>query len=313
MTLKNRKILSVVDRNYERLRKKKNVVGIGLGLKMTDGKVTDKEALLIFVTNKINRNNLDPRDIIENEIDGIRTDVVGKIGTIQALNNSKTIQLKALSINMRERPVRAGASVSHLYVTAGTLGGFFKDKDGDVVLLSNEHVIAGENVRGKFGPAPRAGNIIIQPGTFDGGTIHDSFASLKKWMPLRSKGNLEDSAIAKINNIKTIINEVKGLGKIKGFAKPFVGQKVVKVGRSTGLTKGKIISVNASVCVEYDKIVRCFNDCIITTNMSQGGDSGSLLLDNNMNAVGLLFAGSDTVTIYNPISYPVKTYGLKIM
>jgi hypothetical protein len=36
--------------------------------------------------------------------------------------------------------------------------------------------------------------------------------------------------------------------------------------------------------------------------MSQGGDSGSLVVDGNSNkAVGLLFAGSTSTTIFSPI------------
>jgi hypothetical protein len=42
-------------------------------------------------------------------------------------------------------------------------------------------------------------------------------------------------------------------------------------------------------------------DQIVTSNISQGGDSGSLVLDENNNAVGLLFAGSDKATIFNRI------------
>jgi len=47
-----------------------------------------------------------------------------------------------------------------------------------------------------------------------------------------------------------------------------------------------------------------FTNQILTTNMSKGGDSGSLLVDGEGNkAVGLLFAGSDEVTIHNPIGF----------
>jgi hypothetical protein len=38
--------------------------------------------------------------------------------------------------------------------------------------------------------------------------------------------------------------------------------------------------------------------------MSQPGDSGSLVVDGgSQRAVGLLFAGSDTTTIYSPIGF----------
>ncbi len=45
-----------------------------------------------------------------------------------------------------------------------------------------------------------------------------------------------------------------------------------------------------------------FEKQIVTTAMSQGGDSGSLLMANSGSlAVGLLFGGSEQATIHNPI------------
>jgi hypothetical protein len=305
-----------------KLYKRKNVIGVGTGIKTKNGIETNQKAIIIFVTNKEPKHRLRSTDIIPSSINGIMTDVYGSAGhfKIQKYKKSNKSQnkmplvIKAQAINgMLERPIYAGTSISHLYVTAGTLGGYFKDRDGDIVLLSNQHVIVGEETNGKYGPSPRKGNLIIQPGTFDGGTVHNAFASLKSWVPLKPNNNLEDSAIAKIANLSLIKNEIKGIGKLTGFAKAVVGLNVQKVGRSTGHTTGKVISVNTSVCVDYGKINRCFDNCIITTSMSSGGDSGSILFDKRLNAVGLLFAGSDAVTIYNPISGPMKTYGLQIL
>jgi hypothetical protein len=45
-----------------------------------------------------------------------------------------------------------------------------------------------------------------------------------------------------------------------------------------------------------------FTGQVITQPMSQGGDSGSLIVDSTENrAVGLLFAGSSMATIFTPI------------
>jgi hypothetical protein len=52
---------------------------------------------------------------------------------------------------------------------------------------------------------------------------------------------------------------------------------------------------------------------IITTNMSAGGDSGSLLCDMNENAVGLLFAGSSSITIHNDIRYVQTLLGIRVV
>jgi hypothetical protein len=45
-----------------------------------------------------------------------------------------------------------------------------------------------------------------------------------------------------------------------------------------------------------------FENQIVTSAMSQGGDSGSLLVaGDTQQAVGLLFAGSEQTTIHSPI------------
>jgi len=61
--------------------------------------------------------------------------------------------------------------------------------------------------------------------------------------------------------------------------------------------------MDATVSISYDTdTAATFEDQILTTAMSQGGDSGSLLVaaDDNI-AAGLLFAGSTQSTVYNPI------------
>jgi len=78
---------------------------------------------------------------------------------------------------------------------------------------------------------------------------------------------------------------------------------VRKSGRTTEFTTGTITVLNATVNVSYGvgQVAR-FENQIVTTPMSQGGDSGSLLVAGDaLHAVGLLFAGSDQATIHNPI------------
>ncbi|PYL21125.1 MAG: hypothetical protein DMF41_03690, partial [Verrucomicrobia bacterium] len=63
-----------------------------------------------------------------------------------------------------------------------------------------------------------------------------------------------------------------------------------------------ITAINATVDVNYGggKVAR-FVDQIVTTNMSAGGDSGSLVMKRDNIAVGLLFAGSSVAMIANQI------------
>jgi len=68
-----------------------------------------------------------------------------------------------------------------------------------------------------------------------------------------------------------------------------------KSGRTTGLTYGTIIDVNMTAYVNYGDFLAMFEDCILTTeNMGAPGDSGSLVVDSDNKAIGLLFAGGES-------------------
>ena len=84
---------------------------------------------------------------------------------------------------------------------------------------------------------------------------------------------------------------------------------VRKSGRSTGLTSGTVIVIAATVNVTYGAgQVATFENQVVAGPMSQGGDSGSLVLaGNSLRAVGLLFAGSEQSTIFSPIDTVLDT------
>src|SRR5262249_27383319 len=98
---------------------------------------------------------------------------------------------------------------------------------------------------------------------------------------------------------------------------------VKKSGRTTGLTRSKISGLNATVKVAYDN--ECAGGAAFTTTFSgqiviansgsaflNSGDSGSLMVEDiatNPRAVGLLFAGSSTSAIANPIDEVLAFFG----
>lgn len=88
---------------------------------------------------------------------------------------------------------------------------------------------------------------------------------------------------------------------------------IKKSGRTTGLTTGEILQVDVTVNVQYGagRIAR-FSDQLLAGAMSQGGDSGSAVLDNSNKLVGLLFAGSDTTTIINRMENVFSALGLSL-
>lgn len=197
----------------------------------------------------------------------------------------------------RNRPLSVGGSLGHFRITAGTLGCFVRARgDSQTLVLSNNHVLANEN-------RCRLGDPILQPGRFDHGRkpedvvgrLHD-FRRLKK----RATNSL-DCAVAAINDpIPYEPRNLRGLGTLAGPGEPVdIGTAVAKVGRTTGLTRGRVIAFEVdNIVVDYDLGSLRFDNQIEIESagaapFSDGGDSGSLIVDGRRRAVGLLFAGSD--------------------
>lgn len=291
-----------MDTNTENdLLSKQNVVAVAEGEKWINGTNTGAKAILVFVEQKISESKLRDSDIIPKSIDGMVTDVVGRTGLITTFSNTE-----------RTRPLVPGYSCGHLWVTAGTLGGFFKDRDGDVVGLSNNHVLAATN-RGRRWDGVR-GHWTVQPGVLDDDRWRrNKVGNLKDYKNLIKGNNQEDSAIFLVTG--EYVTDIPNIGEVVGFNDDVkVGDTLQKTGRTTGHKTATVIATNATVNVHYGNgVVYKFTDQIMTGYMSQGGDSGSLTIDMNNNVAGLLFAGSNATTIHNKIKYPRDTYGLSLI
>ncbi len=216
-----------------------------------------------------------------------------------------------------DRPVPIGVSTGHPDITAGTIGARVTDGT-NVYALSNNHVYANEN-------DASIGDDVIQPGTYDGGTAPaDSIGTLSAFVSIDFSGgdNTVDAAIA-LSSTDELGNATpaNGYGTPKsGTANAAIGMKVLKYGRTTGLTKGRVYAINVTIDVTYDTGVARFVDQIIITpgTFSAGGDSGSLVVVDSRRsadhhkAVGLLFAGSSLYTIANPIGPVLSAFGVTI-
>jgi hypothetical protein len=115
--------------------------------------------------------------------------------------------------------------------------------------------------------------------------------------------NTVDAAVAVPVYETDVTDEILEIGRPIGFASDLpIGTPLQKSGRTSGLTIGEIQAVDATVTVSYgDGKQAVFEEQIVSGMKSQGGDSGSLVLTDVCMAAGLLFAGSDTITIINPI------------
>ncbi|GAG72333.1 unnamed protein product [marine sediment metagenome] len=96
-------------------------------------------------------------------------------------------------------------------------------------------------------------------------------------------------------------DEILDIGVPRGLGSVQVGDVIQKSGRTSGYTSAEVIDINATVSVGYGSFEADFHNQIITDVVGDPGDSGSAVLDMNPNLVGLLFAGSEYVTIHNHI------------
>lgn len=219
-----------------------------------------------------------------------------------------------------DRPVPIGVSTGHPSITAGTIGARVTD-GGNVYALSNNHVYADENLA-------QFDDDVIQPGTFDGGSSPaDDIGTLFDYETIifsTSANNLIDAAIASTTTAKLgNATPSDGYGTPKtDIISASLKMKVKKYGRTTGQTSGQVYAINATVNVGYSSGVARFIEQIIITpgSFSAGGDSGSLIVVNGKGRnkaddrmpVGLLFAGSNVVTIANPIDFVLVRFGVTI-
>jgi hypothetical protein len=223
------------------------------------------------------------------------------------------------------RPLRIGCSVAQFNVTAGTIGAFVRDAaTGRSLILSNNHVLADEN-------RAHAGDNILQPGQYDNGNNPaDAVATLTRFIPLDfQKTNYVDCAIAEINpGVQFDPQSLDQLGTLTGVrtAPPDANVAVRKLGRTTGITYGTISAIEVdNVGVGYDQGTGNFDSQIEIQGsgpgpFSDGGDSGSLIVDGNNQALGLLFAGSDQggpnglgLTYANPFSTVLSNLAVDLL
>ncbi len=219
-----------------------------------------------------------------------------------------------------DRPVPIGVSAGNLndlvyyrtFCTTGTLGARLKGiKNGSTVYyaLSNNHVFAVEN-------QAKIGDPIIQPGQADNGcrsTAQDQIGTLAGYVPLnfsRKGTNTVDAAAASVSPLQLDFQTPSnGYGTPDSTTIPdTLGMPVQKYGRTTVLTHGSVTGIDATVKIRYSKgnTAMFIHQIVITGNngssFSNSGDSGSLIVtETDRKPVGLLFAGSSSTTIANPI------------
>ncbi|MFE6968569.1 hypothetical protein [Isoptericola sp. NPDC057653] len=248
----------------------------------------------------------------------------GRIRTLGAQTRPPVVTARALGETDRVRPLRPGASIAHVDVTAGTLGAFVVKGDGSGdgarYVLSNYHVLAGS-------PSAQVGDVVVQPGPADGGRApQDRVGTLAQVVPLTpGQPATVDAALALLDDgIGT--DPTYPVGAVTTTAVAAGGEAVAKIGRTTALTQGRVTAIEMDdVVVGYGEELGAlsFDDQIEVEGVggafSRGGDSGSLVYREDGVALGLLFAGSETggadgtgLTYCNPVDAVLQALGVTL-
>lgn len=202
---------------------------------------------------------------------------------------------------------------TEVFCCSGTLGALVS-RGGNFYLLSNNHVL-DKSDQGS------PGDPISQPGLADtncGQKQNTIVGNLTQAAPLKTSN--VDAAIAQI-----VTNDVDQSGAILDLmtagepappsatiAAPAIGQAVAKSGDATGVTCSSINAVALRVTVDYSPQCQGGTPFPVTftnqigiqgSSFSNSGDSGSLVVTSDKaQPVGLLYAGSSTGTVANPIN-----------
>lgn len=247
--------------------------------------------------------------------------------TVTFVTQGQAAQTGALELGTSGSNIHASSTSGNTISCCGGTLGSLVVRNGTNYVLSNNHVLANSD-------SGTIGDAIIQPGLVDNpapntctstGTM--TVANLTQFFTLEGNPpNPVDAALAQIvsGKVDTSGNilllgatadangvPVAGAPQAGSGEVVTVGTPVAKSGRSSGLTCSTIETTPATFSVNYSKT--CGGSTSFTVmysnqvgvsggDFSQDGDSGSLIVrQDTADPVALLFAGSDTDTVGNPI------------
>ena len=228
-------------------------------------------------------------------------------------------------------PIQLGTSGSWSYDLAngyccgGTLGSLV-EVDRTQYILSNYHVFEADIVNGGNLRVATSGDAIVQPGLIDVNCNAASAQNVATLVKLSSLPNHNvDCSVAQVApGMVSTDGAILEIGTLSSqTVAAALNQKVKKSGRTTGLTRSSVNGLNGTVSVAYENecaggaaFTKTFTGQVIIANRASrflaGGDSGSLMVEDvttKPRAVGLLYAGSSSLAVANPIDEVLSFIG----
>ena len=313
-------VMAIQDRHTPDLMKLSGVVGVGTGMDEAGALV-----IKVFSERKL------PPGLLKQQLDGVNVveEVTGRIVAFKGGGGGgggyTAQQTPPVSLGTSGGPAN---DLANGFCCGGTLGSLIRIGSTQYI-LSNSHVFAGDVTSGGNGSVSSIGDDITQPGLIDKNcnpataNFVADLSSLSTLFPPNSTPNI-DAAIAQVRpGMVRSDGAILGIGTISASTvAASVNQNVKKSGRTTGTTRSRVSALNATINVGYSNecaggsFTKQFTGQIVIANSGSkflnSGDSGSLMVEdvtNNPRAVGLLYAGSSTSAIANPINAVLSHFG----
>lgn len=275
------------------------------------GKDTDQIAIKIFVKEKKKKGEIPDNQVIPENIDGVPTDVeVRGSGTAHSGDD------------VMKSGINVGCHIGDRY-EAGTLTAVVVDKNNQFMLLSARHVLSASRNWNKGDPIFH---------TADSQNIVASLYDAELYEVDSTRYPI-DAAVATINDPTKVKCEIVDLGSIAGtmhedeLHNKFVSGQPIHVqkrGITTGITSGTIRSIDFGpfpikyetlgwVTFPANSLIEIASDS--GGKFSEGGDSGSLIVDDSKMAVGSVIGGIDqqpNLSVANHIDTVCERFGVTI-
>jgi hypothetical protein len=248
---------------------------VGVGLKETGGEFTDQIALFVYVQEKKPASEVREAELVPRQFNGYVTDVV----------RARPILIDDTN---RYNPLRGGIQISREHTAAdgifappvGTMGAIVRSREtGAPQLLTCAHVVSQSDLN------------VYQPvqlfTSLDTNKVGTVFATRNEFSPL-----FLDCAVIDLNDSRDVELSVQDIGAVQGVSTqlPALGELVTKRGLRTLLTRGFVVRLIPSLFVPAVNQIEISGDVPLVTLFAGKGDSGSVVLNESNEVIGLLFA-----------------------
>jgi hypothetical protein len=311
-------LIEIKNRAAAQLMKLPGVNAVGLGGRERAGRPTGEIVLKVFVYSKKPFTDIDPSELVPAEIEGVPTDVV-EMGdlSLQVTPGRAVVPVDQID-SSRQRPLIGGCQLQVDLAGSGmgTLGCFLVDTNdaAKVYALTNHHVLSTSATQPTLNTT-KAG----QPTSSD--SITKCCSAIIGKVAGGSNIPVRDAGIVRLDPGAQWIADIVEIGAVKGTHTVTIAEaatltyQVRKRGMRTRLTGGTVQAINLTKVVAG---VSHTNLTVISPNpdatlpagttvvFTDGGDSGSALVNDANEVVSLHFAGgvidAKAVSVGTPIA-----------